>query len=304
MRLDSTRGHLIDWSTQRWVQLTGRRISFVEHPWLDGPVGKPDAIGAAFFDTYAAESSLRLLRGQPCGLVSEFRRLGGPPFDADRVAPSVAAFYEQTSEYELDVWSDWCGAFRPFGQALAVLFSRRLQQLNVPLSGLDTCLGMTSEVLPVVRADSDEIVFAAWVRQLVGTGHVIYAGAYSTCEAPGYAGRCVRVVFPLPNGNAIVIMRPVAHADGSLSLVSAGDSFGSPGFYFTVHGQRGVVWARYLRSLRETIRVYPAEEGVRADHVLRLWGLTFLQLHYRVRRRAPSSEQPDKQLKSTALGVR
>lgn len=81
-------------------------------------------------------------------------------------------------------------------------------------------------------------------------------------------------------------MRPVAEPDGSLSLVSAGSGFGEPGFYFTVHGQRGVVWARYLRALRETIRVYSAPEGgVRADHVLALWGATFLRLHYRLRRR-------------------
>ena len=33
---------------------------------------------------------------------------------------------------------------------------------------------------------------------------------------PGRQGQCVRVVFPLPNGNAIVLMRPEAHAEGSL----------------------------------------------------------------------------------------
>jgi hypothetical protein len=48
------------------------------------------------------------------------------------VALAVKQFYEQTSEYELDAWSEWCGLFRPFGRTLAVLFSRRLQQLNVP----------------------------------------------------------------------------------------------------------------------------------------------------------------------------
>jgi hypothetical protein len=156
-------------------------------------------------------------------------------FDPDAVRPAVAEFYERTSEFELDAWSQWCGLFRPFGWALAVLFSRRLQQLNVPLSGLDTSRGMTSDVLPVVKTTTQKTLFAAWVRRLVGSGNVIYAGAYSTCEVPGYAGRCVRVVFPLPNGNAIVVMRPEANLDGSLSLVSAGDSFGAPGFYFTVH---------------------------------------------------------------------
>jgi hypothetical protein len=91
------------------------------------------------------------------------------------------------------------------------------------------------------------------------------------------------VVFPLPNGNAIVLMRPIAHRDGSLSVVSAGDGFGGPGFYFTVH-RDGAVWARYVESLKESIHVYGAEGGtVRADHVLRLWGATFLRLHYRMR---------------------
>jgi hypothetical protein len=78
-------------------------------------------------------------------------------------------------------------------------------------------------------------------------------------------------------------MRPEAHADGSLSVVSTGRRFGDPGFYFVV--RRGAkVWARYVRSLKEIIRVYPAEHGnVRADHVMTIWGATFLRLHYRLR---------------------
>lgn len=89
-----------------------------------------------------------------------------------------------------------------------------------------------------------------------------------------------------PRSNAIVIMRPVVQTDGSLLLVSAGERFGGPGFYFTVHGRDGVVWARYLRALRETIPVYGSGDEVRADHVLRLFGATFLRLHYRLRPRS------------------
>ena len=164
------------------------------------------------------------------------------------------------------------------------MFNRRLQQLNVPLSGLDTSRGMASEVVAVVDPVSGRVVFTAWVRRLVGSGHVTYAGAYSTCEIPGHAGPCVRVVFPLPNGNAIVVMRPRANADGSLSLVSAGRRFGDCGFYFTVRAAENVVWARYVHSMRETITVYAEDRVVRADHVLTLWGLTFLRLHYRLSR--------------------
>lgn len=293
MWLGDARGYLVDWLTQRWVQLTGRRTSIAENPWLDGPVGTPKGIGREFFEGYAAQNSLRLERRPPSGLIPDFHSLGGPNFDSTAIAPSVAGFYERTSEFELDAWSQWSGVFRPFGWALAEIFSRRLDQLNIPLSGLDTSRGMTSDVVPIVEAGSNRVLFTAWVRQLLGTGRLIYAGAYSTCDVPGHSGRCVRIVFPLPNGNAIVIMRPVALEDGSLSLISAGGQFGSPGFYFTVHGRDGVVWARYLRALRERIHVYARDGDMRADHVLSLWGLTFLRLHYRLRPRSSAeSRQP------------
>jgi hypothetical protein len=283
MWLDDARGNLVDWATQRWVRWTGRAVSLRDSPWLDGPAGKPTGIGGSFFDSWAAERGFRLIRGRATGLLPDLEALRSATFDPDALSPAVVGFYTTTSDFDLDAWSQWCGVFRPFGWALAVLFSRRLQQLNLPLSSLDTSRGMTSEVVPIVDPDSDRAVFSAWVRRLVGTGRVIYAGAYSTCTVPDGATRCVRVVFPLPNGNAVVLMRPVAHPDGSLLLVSEGAAFGSPGFYFTVHEPDGVVRARHLRSLRETIHVYALHKDVRADHVLSLWGVTFLRLHYRLR---------------------
>jgi hypothetical protein len=95
------------------------------------------------------------------------------------------------------------------------------------------------------------------------------------------------VVFPLPNGNAIVLMKPESYADGSFSLTSAGNGFGDPGFYFTVHGQDGTLWARYVKAMQEKITVYSAEQDTaRADHILCFWGMRFLRLHYRMRRAA------------------
>jgi hypothetical protein len=81
----------------------------------------------------------------------------------------------------------------------------------------------------------------------------------------------------------MVIMRPEVHEDRSLTVSSSGKKFGDPGFYFTVHGKGGKVHARYLRSFRESIRVYEDGGEVRADHVLKLWGMKCLQLHYRMR---------------------
>lgn len=278
--LGDERGYLPDWITQRWVQATGRRVRLDEHAWLNAPIGGTRAIGRTVFDDLPAFSRV----DGPTGLLRSFGGLAGPGFDTEAVDPAVRDFYERTDAYAIDAWGEWCGLFRPFGGLLAATFSRRLQQLNVPLSALDTSRGMTSEVFRVENPADPDAGFAAWIRELVGTGNVIYAGAYSIARVPGYAGACVKVAFPLPNGYALVVMRPEAVSGGGLRLVSSGERFGDPGFYFVVRKQGPDAWARYVRAMRETIDVYPAEDrAARADHILRFCGAVFLRLHYRLR---------------------
>ena len=285
--LGDKRGYLTDWVTQQWVRTTGRKVDLAEQTWLDGPAGGLRQIGKEFFADYARARHLEVVRDGRRGLVRDFGELELD--DSAAVSTAIRDFYERTSEYELDAWSEWRGLFRPFGGALAALFSRRLQQLNVPLSSLDSSKGMSSAVVPLRDPASGRIAQTAWVRELYATHNVLYAGSYSICRVPGYAKPCVKVVFPLPNGNAIVLMKPEPHADGSFSVASAGEKFGDPGFYFVVHAGNGTAWARYVRSLKETIRVYAAErDTVRADHVLWLRGIEFLRLHYRMRATAVS----------------
>lgn len=278
-----------DWVTQRWVQATGWRVSWEEHPWLEAPVGDTRRIGADFFRRFAERQGLEVVAaGPPRGLLDRFADLEGPTFRSADVAPAVAGFYEQTSEYSFDVWSEWSGAFRPFGGLLAALFSRRLQQLNVPLSPLETRLGITSEVLKLKRPDGTTAC-TAWVRDSVATQRTLYAGSYSACRVPGFEGPCVKVAFPLPNGYALVVLWPESHAGGALTIHSAGRRFGDPGFYFYVESAPGHGWARYVASFKERIHVFVDPRSVlRTDHELRLWGRTFLRLHYRMERREGS----------------
>jgi len=281
LRPPESRGYLIDRLTQRWVQVTGRKINLSRERWLDGPAGNPHCIGNDFFADYAAERGFDVIQEEGLGLLPDFGQLELPM----PVAAPVRDFYERTSDYELDVWSEWCGAFRPFGAALAFLFSRRLQQLNVPLSALDPSRGMTNTVLQLHDRCSHRVLETAWIRELHATRNVLYAGAYSVCQAPGFTGVCLKVVFPLPNGNGIVMMKPEARPDGSFVVTSAGRIFGDPGFYFVVHGDGSEAWARYVPSLKEAIHVYPGgKEVVRADHVFHFFGFRFLRLHYRMRR--------------------
>jgi hypothetical protein len=282
--LGEKRGNLSDWTTQQWVRATGRRVSIATYPWLDGPAGGTRRIGKQFFREYAERNNLLAIESGSRGLIEDFARLSGPSNDLGRVATSVRDFYEHTSTYELDSWAQWCGLFRPFGVALAIFFSRRLQQLNVPLSALDSSRGMSSTVMQMRDRQTGRLIHTAWIRELHATKNILYAGCYSICNVPGSPNPCIKVVFPLPNGNAIVLMRPEAHDDGSFSVTSAGNCFGDPGFYFTLHDEQGLACARYVKSMQETIRVYDAESGTgRADHVLWFWGIEFLRLHYRMR---------------------
>jgi hypothetical protein len=229
-----SRGALVDRTTQRWVKATGRRVALEECPWLEGPVGDVDVIGGDFFARFADREGLTMVAdGPPRGLVEDFTALAGPACDPAQVDARVAKFYEQTSEYEFDVWSEWRGGFRPFAKALAAIFSRRLQQLNVPLSPLDTSKGISTAIIRLVDP-AGAVKQTAWVREIVASKRTLYAGSYSLCRVPGFDGPCVKVGFPLPNGSANVIMRPESAPDGSFTVRSSGRSFGDPGFYFFV----------------------------------------------------------------------
>jgi hypothetical protein len=125
------------------------------------------------------------------------------------------------------------------------------------------------------------------VREAVATRQTVYAGSYSHCRVPGFEGECVRVAFPLPNGYALVILKPESHADGSFTLRSEGSRFGDPGFYFFVQSEPGSGWARYVASFEESIHVFQDERGaLLAEQVQSIWGVQFLRLGYRMRRKA------------------
>jgi hypothetical protein len=279
--LGPERGHLSDWTTQRWVRATGRRTELADAPWLRGPAAPPEGVGPGYFERYARENGLTLLPDEDsAGLLPRFDELRGGGFDPGAVDPRIVDFYERTARFELQLWSQWSSAFRPFGRLIDAIFSRRLGQLQLPMAPLDTSRGVSSKLV-ALRGD-DGSVETAWLRRRLPAGEVIYAGFYSTARPPLADGPCVKVVFPLPNGNASVFLRPVARADGSLELISPAARFGGPGFYFVVDAGDGSVWARTV-PLTESIHVYGEGAELHTDHVLRLWGRVFLELHYVMR---------------------
>lgn len=284
MRINKRTGHLQDWITQQWVKITGRQFNPGEETWLVGPIGDTDVIKDKFFRELAQKENLEIRENQTnTGLLESFDDLQLSPQEKQLLHPSVIDFYEKTSNYNFEVWSEWCGFFKPFGWLLSVIFSKRLQQLNLPLSSLQSARGIQSSIVKLVDQQTKKSRWTVWYRILKSTHHVIYSGVYTTCRIPNQSGRFLKVVFPLPNGNATVIMRRDVLPNGALKLSSDGKRFGDNGFYFTLTNHKGKHWARFVRSMHEWITVYVDEENIlRADHDLYFYGLPFLNLHYKM----------------------
>lgn len=276
------RGSLIDRATQTWVRATGQRVLIADHPWLSGPVGDPPDVGDAWFQVEADRLHGELREGG--GLVPNFRSLGGEGFDPGLVAAPIVDFYENTSRWRLEVWSQWSPVAWPFGWVLSAVFSRRLHQLSLPLRPLETARGIYSRVLTVVDRSGGHLG-SAWVRTLRATGQTIYSGWYGTTVLPGATRPSIRVVFPLPNGSVSVLLRPDNGDAGALRLSSPLGKFGDNGAYLLVlAADKRHAWVRRA-PLVERFDLYVDDEGVlRADHLLDLWTVPVIRLHYRLER--------------------
>jgi hypothetical protein len=274
-------------SIRQWVRLTGKRIAKREAAWLDCPMGPPGRIGAEFYDYLAARENLTTERAPEAGLLPRFDALRGPAFDPDKVRPEVRDFYEHTACYRLEAWSEAALSTRFFLWGLTTFVSRRMDQLNFPVSSLELAGGMTSDILPMVRANGER-AYTGWLRRLAASDRVIYTGLYSIGKPPGYSNPCVKVSFPLPYGSSTVFLRPEAQPDGSFKLISSGARLGEPGFYRMVEADAEHWRVRYIRTLREFFHVYVDRQGtLRTDHTVRFLGLTPLRLHYKLERVGP-----------------
>jgi len=277
------RGAPVDRATQRWVMATGRRVDLAgPERWLDGPVGDPDGLGDRWVDAYAAHLGAGVVEGPQQGLLPAFAALA-PSVDAAAVSPEVAAFYETTTAWSVDLWSRWSRWAEPGGRLINAVFAHRLRQLSLPLDPLEVAEGLDSRVAALV-APGGHHLGTVWQRTSRTTGRTVFGGFYGTQTLPGASGPSVRVVFPLPNGSLTVLLRPEAAPDGGLVLRSGPGRFGDDGAYLVVRPEaaaRG--WARRV-PLHEHFALSARDDGsVRCDHRLALGPLEVLRLHYRLR---------------------
>jgi hypothetical protein len=273
------------WFIYGLIWIFGRTHKRADIKWLEGPLGDA-VIGDAPFKSVAEREGLSVERmAHSGGLIPSFEQLRGGDFDPAKVQPIVRDFYENTTDFAFDVWSR---TYFPANIALALLvttISRQVNQLNFPLSPLDTATGMTSEII-LMREKDGRVKYTGWFRTLAKQELVLYTGFYMTAKVPNETVPCVKVVFPMPNGNATVILRPRVDETGALTLDSGGGKFGGVGFYRVQGRSKDRVRVWKIRTLREHFRVFVDEAGVaRCDHAVSFLGMPVLRLHYKMVRK-------------------
>jgi hypothetical protein len=276
-------GAVLEHGIRLWVCVTGKRVDESDVPWLSSPIGTRGRIGNEFYGQLADREGLRIRKSADAGLLPSFDLLKGPQFDPALVRPEIRDFYEHTARFHLEAWSETGLISSIFMWGLVTFVSRRMDQLNFPLSPLELSAGMTSEVIELDDSQTGKRVYTGWLRTMVATGKIIYAGLYSTATPAEYAGPCVKVSFPVPQGSSTVVLRPEAAADGSFRLISRNTRFGGPGFYRIVERGSGKWRVRYIRTLHEIFQVYVDADGIlRTNHIIQFLGLTVLRLHYKI----------------------
>lgn len=270
-----------DWFTQQWVILNGRKFNPVNENWLMGPFGELNGIGEEFIGQLAEKEHLSIKRNcYSKGLLESIKQLNLIDDELINLSQKVIGFYEKTSNYELAFKVKWNPFFKFFGFIVNRLFSKRINQLNIPLKN-NNHEKLSSEIIQLTDKNTDKVKYTVWLRKSENTGQVIYSGIYGTCTLPSNQ-TCIKAIFPLPKGNATVIMKPSVGKDKELILDSSGKRFGDAGFYFLLNDSKGNYWAKFIGSFTDRLIIGESEENLLAKQTLNLWNIKAVEFNYKI----------------------
>lgn len=277
-----------DWFTQQWVILWGRKIKPEEYSWLLGPFGNLNGIGENFIYDLAEKENLLIERNNcSSGLLSSFQDLNLTSADLSKLSKNIINFYEHTANYNLEFNVRWNPFFKLFGNLLNRLFSARINQLNIPTENLNKSETLVSEIITLTSPKTGEVKYTVWLRKFAKTGKVIYSGIYGTCTIPT-GQTCIKAIFPLPKGNATIIMKPIIGKNNELILDSSGNNFGDAGFYFLLNDAKGNFWAQFRGSFTDKLIVSDNQSHLLAEQVIKLWKIRVTTFNYKIKNESQS----------------
>ena len=266
------------------VTLLAERVSPADLPFVVPLESRARFVGTDYVKTLAGVLGGAYVRDAvDAGIVASLDQLAGPDFDPAAVDPRVQEFYEHTTRFKLDIVPAWRPWVRPGYLLYRSLVARPLGQANVPMNQREAMRGIDSRI-DTIDVDQDGVTdVRGWIRSYRATGDPIYVGIYTTYrdDTRGY----VSVGFPLPQASFTATLVPQARDGGGLQLTSR-SPLEHPGHYLTyVDPSTRELTALAVRGFAEELVVYVEDGQVRADHAFWVFGLPFLVLHYRIRRK-------------------
>ncbi len=284
MNLADTMQKFQDWFTQQWVIFSGKKINPFENSWLMGSFGEVNGIGEKFIHQLAEKEDLTIIRNSNSkGLLDSISSLNLSENETKKLSNKIVDFYKKTSEYKLQLNIKWNPLFKTFAYSVNRLFSQRINQLNIPTNKIRSSENLTSEIIQLVAKNTNEVKYTIWLRKFQSTGNVIYSGIYTTCTLSSGI-TCVKAIFPLPKGNATVILKPTIGENNELILDSSGNKFGDAGFYFLLNDSNGNYWSKYIKSFTDNLIVSDENGTLKAEQTLKLWNIKIAKFKYNMKK--------------------
>ncbi len=186
--------------------------------------------------------------------------------DRKKLAPTISDFYENTNNYRLFASVRWHSWFKPLA-AVYHLFSKRVQQLNLPLSQEE--LEMTGNIVSIV--DGREKT-RAWVRKI--KEEVIFVALYSFHHTSEKT--YMNIALPLPWSSMIGVLE-LRQSKRKLTLTSQATVDSDAGIYLALGKNLFKLPIHERFEVKET-----SPKHLSALHRMWIFGVPFLTITYRI----------------------
>lgn len=266
---------LQDTFTQIWVARFGKKVSLDTDGWIFGPTNIEMYRNISLNNSTVIYNNCSIKPAQ--GIINHVALFNFTTYEANCINPLITEFYTNTVNFNMDIRFNWNKAFKPLAYLVKLLFSKRLQQMNIPIISSDKLLKTNSFIVKI--DENTDNIQNFWVRKLLTANQVIFSGIYSVAST-NKKQHLVKVQFPLPNGNATIFLEKKVLKDGNLELSSKGLQFGDSGFYFFLKRNNNY-YAKYVKCMHEKLTLTVENQSkINGTHEFYFYGIKFLTIDY------------------------
>lgn len=265
-----------DHVTQIWIRFLGRKVTYETDPWIFGPTSILMYRDISLNRTI--QNNADYLFSPSNGIIDSISSFGFTEKELKRIHPIILDFYTHTSQFNMDMSFHWSTLFKPLAYTVKFLFSRRLQQMNIPIISSNQVLKTHSFIVKIDEKKNEKSQ-NLWVRKFLNANEIIFSGIYSIASTK-QKDHLIKVQFPLPNGNATIFLEKSVLQNGNLELASKGLHFGDSGFYFFLKKGESY-YVKYVKSMHEKLSLTVKDTStIKGIHEFFFYGRKFLTINY------------------------